>query len=68
VIAEARGDTAEAADGYRRAAVLWADYGSALESAYALVGLGRCGDADAAREADETFARLGARPVLARAA
>jgi class 3 adenylate cyclase/tetratricopeptide (TPR) repeat protein len=68
VIAEARGDTAEAADGYRRAADLWVDYGSALESAYALVGLGRCGDADAAREADETFARLGARPVLARAA
>ena len=39
-----------------------------LERGYALLGLGRCGDAEAAREADAIFARLGARPVLAEAA
>jgi tetratricopeptide (TPR) repeat protein len=67
-IAEARGATADAADGYRRAAELWGSYGSLVETAYALLGLGRCGDAEAAREADGLFTRLGARPVLARAA
>jgi len=68
LLAEARGRTDEAARSYRKAATSWAEYGSVLEQAYALLGLGRCGDASAAREADAIFARLGARPVLARAA
>ncbi len=68
LLAEARGDLDEAAVGYRGAAARWAEYGSVVEQAYALLGLARCGDADAAREADAIFARLGARPVLARAA
>jgi hypothetical protein len=68
VLAEAQGDVEKAADGYREAAALWGDYGSVLERGYALLGLGRCGDAEAAREADVIFSRLGARPVLAEAA
>ena len=68
MLAEARGDAEEAADGYREAAALWGEYGSILERGYALLGLGRCGDAAATREADAIFALLGARPVLAEAA
>ena len=68
MLAEARGDHEQAADSYRAAAALWGAYGSMLERGYALLGLGRCGDAEAAREADAIFARLGARPVLAEAA
>ena len=68
MLAEARGDVDDAADAYREAAAQWREYGSVLERAYALLGLGRCGSADAAGEADEIFGRLGARPILARAA
>jgi hypothetical protein len=68
MLAEARGDHAQAGDSYRQAAALWGAYGSMLERGYALLGLGRCGDAGAAREADVIFSALGARPVLAQAA
>jgi hypothetical protein len=68
MLAEARGETREAGAWYQDAAGLWLDYGSVVEQAYSLLGLGRCGDAEAAREAEAIFARLGARPVLARAA
>ncbi len=68
MLAEARGDLEDAAGSYRQAAAAWHEYGSIVEQAYALLGLGRCGDPTATREADEIFARLGARPVLARAA
>jgi tetratricopeptide (TPR) repeat protein len=68
MLAEAGGAVDDAAASYRQAAGLWHEYGSVLEQAYALLGLGRCGDAEAAREAGEIFGRLGAAPVLARAA
>jgi tetratricopeptide (TPR) repeat protein len=68
MLAEARGDLEAAAGPYRQAAASWDRYGSVVEQAYALLGLGRCGDAEAEREAEEIFTRLGARPVLARAA
>ena len=58
----------EAGELYRRAAERWADFGSVVEQAYALLGLGRCGDAQALREGEAIFARLGASPVLAEAA
>jgi hypothetical protein len=67
-LAETEGDLETAVRCYGEAADGWRDYGSVLEHAYALLGLGRCGDAEAAREADEIFAGLGARPVLERAA
>ncbi len=67
-LAEARGSIDVAAPLFREAAARWDEYGSVVEQAYALLGLGRCGDEDAAREAEAIFARLGARPVLARAA
>ena len=67
-LAEARGRLEEAAELYRRAAERWAEFGSVVEQAYALLGLGRCGDAKAAREGEGIFARLGASPVLAKAA
>jgi len=68
ILGEARGDLEEAARGYREAAERWGAYGSVLERAYALLGLGRCGDAGADGEAEEIFLGLGARPVLAQAA
>ena len=68
VLTELRGDVVGAARWYREAAGRWSEWGSVVEQAYALLGLGRCGDRDAAREADAIFAGLGARPVLARAA
>jgi tetratricopeptide (TPR) repeat protein len=67
-IAELRGSTDVAAPLYREAAERWDEYGSVVEQAYALLGLGRCGDDQAARDAEAIFARLGARPVLSRAA
>jgi tetratricopeptide (TPR) repeat protein len=67
-LAEAAGDLETATSCYREAARCWEEYGSVLEQAYALLGLGRCGDVAAAREADDVFGRLDARPVLARAA
>jgi hypothetical protein len=68
MLSEARGEIEEAAASYRHAAGLWQEYGSVLERAYALLGLGRCGDDEAAREASGIFERLGAAPVLAKAA
>ncbi len=50
------------------AAARWAEYGSVVEQAYALLGLGRCGDVNALREGQAIFERLGAAPVLAKAA
>jgi len=67
-IAESRGSTDAAAGLYREAAERWDEYGSDVEQAYALLGLGRCGDGQAARDAEAIFGRLGARPVLSRAA
>jgi len=67
-LAEARGRVEEAGELYRRAAERWAEFGSVVEQAYALLGLGRCGDAQALREGEAIFARLGASPVLAEAA
>jgi tetratricopeptide (TPR) repeat protein len=68
ILADAHGERERAATLYREAAEGWAEWGSVVERAYALLGLGRCGDEDAAREAAAIFERLGARPVLARAA
>jgi ATP/maltotriose-dependent transcriptional regulator MalT len=68
ILADAHGKTDEAAALYRAAAAAWDEWGSVPERAYALLGLGRCGDGDAAREAAAIFERLGASPVLARAA
>jgi hypothetical protein len=58
----------EAAELYQEAAELWERYGSVVEQAYALLGLGRCGDAKALREGQAMFAGLGASPVVAQAA
>jgi class 3 adenylate cyclase/tetratricopeptide (TPR) repeat protein len=68
MIAEARGEKRAAAGLFRESADAWSEAGSVVERGYALLGLGRCGDVEAAREAEEIFARIGARPVLARAA
>ena len=68
VLAEARGAPAEAAALYRKAADSWGVYGDVVERGYALLGLGRCGDAAAMRDAHGIFAELGASPVDAIAA
>jgi class 3 adenylate cyclase/tetratricopeptide (TPR) repeat protein len=68
MIAEANGRLDEAATLYREAAERWERYGSVVEQAYALLGLGRCGDAKALREGEAIFASLGASPVVAQAA
>ena len=68
ILAEAHGDAKEAAIRYAEAATAWDEWGSVVEWAYALLGLGRCGDEDAAREAAAFFARLGAVPFAALAA
>ena len=67
-LAEAHASAEEAATLYAEAAAAWEEWGSVVERAYALLGLGRCGDEDAAREAAAIFERLGATPVLAHAA
>jgi hypothetical protein len=68
MVAEARGDEDDAASLYREAAERWDAYGSVVERGYALLGLGRCGDAKALVEGQAVFAALGASPVVARAA
>ncbi len=68
ILAEARGQIKEAAALYREAAAGWGEWGSVVERAYALLGLGRCGDEDAAREAEAIFASLDAVPFTALAA
>jgi len=68
ILAEAYGRTKEAAILYAEAAAAWEEWGSVPERAYALLGLGRCGDEDAAHEAAAIFARLSAVPFTALAA
>jgi class 3 adenylate cyclase/tetratricopeptide (TPR) repeat protein len=68
LFAEARGASGEALALYCEAAEHWDAHGSLIEQAYALIGAGRCGEAKAAREGEAIFTRLGASPVLARAA
>jgi len=68
ILAEAHGSTEEAAILYAEAAAGWDEWGSVPERAYALLGLGRCGDEAAAREAEAIFQRLGAVPFTALAA
>jgi class 3 adenylate cyclase/tetratricopeptide (TPR) repeat protein len=68
MLAEARGIAVDASALFRDAAEHWDEYGSVVEQAYALLGLGRCGDPAAIGEGHEIFAGLGASPVLARAA
>ncbi|CAN5167458.1 hypothetical protein BH09ACT13_BH09ACT13_11360 [soil metagenome] len=68
ILAEARGRSDEAAALYAEAAAGWSEWGSVVERAYALLGLGRCGDEDAAREASAIFERLRAVPFTALAA
>jgi hypothetical protein len=68
MIAEASASVVEAAARYEQAAAEWDRYGSVVEPAYALLGLGRCGNAEALRDGEEIFTGLGASPVLAEAA
>jgi hypothetical protein len=68
MLAEAAGRADEAEVSYRDSATCWDGYGSVVEQGYALLGLGRCGDAEALREGEAIFTGLGASPVLARAA
>ena len=68
MLAEARGEVGEASALYGDATGRWDAYGSVVEQGYALLGLGRCGDAKRLVEGEAIFARLGASPVLARAA
>jgi hypothetical protein len=65
LLAEAGGAYEEAATLYRDAEVGWREWGSVIERAYTLHGLGRCGDEDAAREAAAIFERLRAVPFTA---
>jgi class 3 adenylate cyclase/tetratricopeptide (TPR) repeat protein len=73
VLAEADGQTAEAAALHEDAAAGWRAYGSVVGLAQSLLGAGRCllalGRAEEARpkldEARDIFAGLGARPALA---
>jgi predicted ATPase/class 3 adenylate cyclase len=67
-LAEGRGKTDEAKSLYADAAERWGHYGSVVEQAYALLGLGRCGDAKALREGQAIFERLRAVPFVALAA
>jgi hypothetical protein len=68
ILAEARGAADEARVLYREAADGWREWGSVVENAYALLGLGRCGDESSQREAMAIFERLGAVPFTAIAA
>ena len=61
MIAEAKGEIGDAARLYADAAQAWHEWGSVVEQAYALLGLGRCGNANALRDGQAIFERLGAR-------
>jgi tetratricopeptide (TPR) repeat protein len=63
LLAEARGDLGEAAGLYAQCVAGWEAWGSVIRRAYALLGLGRCGDAAALREAAAVFERLRAVPL-----
>ena len=67
ILAEAEGRAEEAAGLYREVSERWAAYGSIVEKGYALLGLGRCGDAKALVEGQAIFAVSGASPVVAQA-
>jgi class 3 adenylate cyclase/tetratricopeptide (TPR) repeat protein len=62
VLAEARGETESAASFYREAARGWETWGSVIRRAYALLGLGRCGDDAALSEGMAIFEDLRAEP------
>jgi class 3 adenylate cyclase/tetratricopeptide (TPR) repeat protein len=72
VLAEAAGGGEEAVELYSEAAESWAGFGYVLEEAQALLGRGRClvalgrrGEAaEALRDAEPLFARLGAKPLV----
>ena len=70
MIAEAQGQPKTAADLYLEAATSWEEWGSVVGRAYALLGLGRCGDDAATSEGMTIFERLRATPLttVARAA
>jgi class 3 adenylate cyclase/tetratricopeptide (TPR) repeat protein len=68
ILTEARGSREDAARLYREVARGWSEWGSVVQQAYALLGLGRCGDEDAARKAGAIFERLRAVPLAALAA
>jgi tetratricopeptide (TPR) repeat protein len=70
MVAEARGDFESAKELYREALALWREWGSLVETACTLLGLGRCGDDEAASEGMAVFEQLRAAPltVIARAA
>jgi len=68
IFAEARGAKDEAAALYREAVSGWTEWGSVVERGNALLGLGRCGDEDAARAGAAIFEQLRARPFIALAA
>ena len=63
MLAEAQGRSEAAADLYRQAAAGWEEWGSVVEHAYALLGLGRCGEGEATVEAMAIFEQLHAAPV-----
>jgi len=71
-LAEVAGEHAEAAPLYAEAAERWRKFGNVPERAYALLGQGRCLNAQAKmeaeaplREASELFASMGYKPALA---
>jgi len=68
ILAEARGANDEAAALYREAVAGWTEWGSVVERGNALLGLGRCGDEDAARAGMAIFDQLRAQPFMALAA
>ena len=65
ILAEAGERSTEAARLYAEAAEAWGAFGGVVERAYALLGLGRCGDPAAEREGMEIFQWLDAQPLLA---
>ena len=67
ILAEARGERTDTAALYRDAAAGWREWGSVVQLAYALLGLGRCGDDEAMREGMAIFERLRAVPFTAAA-
>jgi class 3 adenylate cyclase/tetratricopeptide (TPR) repeat protein len=70
VVTEVQGQSETAADLYLEAATGFQEWGSVVGRAYALLGLGRCGDDAAASEGMAIFERLRATPLttVARAA
>ena len=67
MLAEARRARTRRHGLYAEAAERWETYGSLVERGYALLGLGRCGDAKALVEGQAIFARLAASTLSSRA-